>query len=525
MLVIAYALLETAYVLRLPMVMDEFDGAYEAYHLRFALPYRDFTPYKTVIGYYIETAAAFWPGAVWPRIAAIKIELVLINAVMLAAAALFLRRRLDGRAVAASLLLLVACSNFLERSGELRVDMLTAWAGMWSLLFLLERRVALAGALCGLAFLVSQKGALYFVAANAALGVYWLWKERSRQRLSDLVAFEVAFAAVVAAYVAFWSMFASPAIVLRSTFTAAASQALNHAYAIRWHYWSQFLLQNPVPIALAAVAIAVLMRTKPFVAIYSLTLLVQGALYTQPWPYFFVLLLPTLFVLHAHFFAEWRTVPSAAAAAIVIAGVLYPALRIPVALARDSAYQRYNVRLASAMLGPAETYLAGNDIIHDHEQTLPILHRLGGQDLEALGRRSEPDLELIVRQLDAAPPKLVIGNYRVYSLPPTVLRYIGLHYRRLSGSILAYAPLLDPGSSAIDLRFAGRYRIAPLTPGAIAVDGAPHRGGDDVRLTAGRHDVATQVPLRLRLLPDGIESLLDPQYLDEWDFYPHVYDY
>lgn len=524
-LAIAYALLETAYALRLPLVMDEFDGAYEAYLLRFKLPYRDFVPYKTVLGYYGETAAALWPGGVWPRIMAIKLELVLINALMLAAAAFFLGRRLDPRAVAFALLLLIACGNFLERSAELRVDMLTAWAGLWSLLFLLERRVALAGALCGVAFLVSQKGALYFIAANAALCVVCLWRERSRERLKELVAFDAAFAAVVVAYAAVWSFVSSPAVVLRATFTAAAGQALNTAYAIRWHFWSQFLLRNPLSIALAAIAVAALLRKRTLVAIYGLALLIQCALYTQPWPYFFVLLLPTLFVLHAHFFDERRTLPRGAVAAIAVAGIVYPALRIPVALGRDNAYQRYNVRLASAMLGPSDTYLAGNDIIHDHEQTLAALARLGSQELEALRNRSETYLGILVGRLDAVPPKLVIGNYRIYNLPPPLLRYIGMHYRRLSGSILAYAPLLNPGRTTIALRFGGRYRVDAMGDGTASIDGAPHRSGDDVHLSAGLHAVAAQTPLCLRLLPGGIESLLDPQFIDERDFYPNVYDY
>ena len=75
-------------------------------------------------------------------------------------------------------------------------------------------------------------------------------------------------------------------------------------------------------------------------------------LYTQPWPYFFVLLLPTFFVLHAHFFDSWRNPPRPAIAVIVLFGVIVPALRIPVALRRDNSYQRYNVRLATAMLPP-----------------------------------------------------------------------------------------------------------------------------------------------------------------------------
>src|SRR5262245_29721434 len=356
---------------------------------------------------------------------AIKLELVLLNAVMLAAAAFYLSRLVAPRGVAAALLLMVVCTNFLERSAELRVDMLTGWAGLWSLLLLLDRRAALAGALCGVSFLMSQKGALYVVAASVAL--------MAILAIKDLVVFNAACAAVVAAYVAFWSAIAGPTAVLHATFTSAAGQALNVAYAIRGHFWWQFILRNPLYVALTVAAIWILFARHRLVAVYAAVLLLEGALYTQPWPYFFVLLLPAFLVLHAHVV---ENLPRAAILALAIGGVIYPMLRIPIALARSNAYQRYNVRLASAMLGPDDTYLAGSDVVHDRRQPFPLVAHLDGQALDRLRRRGEPAARTIVAALDAAPPKLVIGNYRVYNLPPAVLRWIGLHYRRFSGSIL-----------------------------------------------------------------------------------------
>ena len=58
-IVAAYCALQFLYISHLPLVMDEFDGAYEVYHLRHALPYRDFLPYKTVLGYFVQTLGTF----------------------------------------------------------------------------------------------------------------------------------------------------------------------------------------------------------------------------------------------------------------------------------------------------------------------------------------------------------------------------------------------------------------------------------------------------------------------------------
>lgn len=528
LLALAYCVVETVYVLRLPLVMDEFDGAYEAYRLRHEVPYRDYTPYKTVVGYAIEALPAALATSVWPRILTIKVALALINTLMLAGAALYLARFFDRTAIAGALLLLIVCSNFLERSAELRVDMLTAWAGLWSLLFLLRGRPIVSGALCGLSFLISQKGALYFVAANLALAGCWILYDRTRERFREIVVFDAAFTIVIAAYVVLWSIVAPAATVIRATFFAAAGQALLGVYAIRAHYWSQILLRNPAVFVLAIGGVVVLLlrrnRTYALLALYGAVILFEGAAYKQPWPYFFPMLLPTMFVVHAALFSEVR-LPRWAVAAIGIAGVLYPLTRLPVVLARDNAYQRYNVKLAGALLGPDDTYVAGTDIIHDHEQTIRPLERLDGYMLARLRAQPAPVLTSFVRALAQRPPKLFIANYRVYGMPRPLLDFIDTDYARLSGSILAYAPRWEAGVTRRAVAFGDRYQVDTRTPGTVQIDGREYRTGALVMLTAGMHNLSAKQTVRMRLLPESAVAVLDPAFVDEQQFYPNVYDY
>jgi hypothetical protein len=527
-IVIGYALLETAYVLRLPVVMDEFDGAYEAYRLRSELPYRNFVPYKTVIGYYIEAIPAALHVDVWTRIIAIKLWLVAINAAVLAASALYLGRIFDRRGVLAALLMLVMCSNFLERSAELRVDMLTAWAGLASLLLLLRSRFVAAGAFCALSFLISQKAAFYFIAADVALAVTWLAVERTRARFRGMVMFNVAFASGILLYIAAWSAVAPARRIVTATFLAAAGPALNAAYDIRARFWSQILLRNPVYFLLSGIAIVMLLRRRQvsdiFVAVYSFVMLALCAVYSQPWPYFFPMLLVVVYVLHAAWFSavelkQWQWV------AIVAGAVLLPAVRIPIALARDQSYQRYNVRLASALLGPHETYVAGTDIIHDHEQSLETLERLDGVMLARLRALPPAALNRTVAALDAQPPKLIVSNYRVAGMPRAILDYVDANYGRLAGSILSYAPQFASGARSVLLKFAGRYRVDTPAPGTVDIDGIARHTGDLFDLPAGPHRIAATQPVRLRLLPAGIEAVLDARFAEEQAFYPDVYDY
>ena len=526
-ILLAYCAVETAYVLRLPLVMDEFDGAYEAYRLRHDVPYRDYAPYKTVAGYAIEAVPAMLARSVWSRIITIKLGLVLINAAMFGAAALLLRDLPRG-AIAGALALLVANSNFLERSAELRVDMLTAWAGMLSLLFLLRDRYAIAGALCAVSFLVSQKGALYVVAANAAIAAVWLLVDRTASRFRAAIVFNAAAAAILAAYVTVWAFIASWNAVIRPTFLAAAGQAMLAVYDIRAHFWTQTLVRNPVYLALSVVAIVLLAmrrnRAPLLIAVYAAVLLVEAVTYKQPWPYFFPLIWPTLFVTQAMFFAEFR-MPRWAMITIAIGAVAYPLLRVPVALSRDNAYQHYNVNLASTALEPDDTYIAGTDILHDHEQSVPRLARLDGFQLELLRQVPAAGLQAILGALERRPPKLLIATYRLYGMPRPLLEDFLKNYARVSASIFLYAPSIDPGPTERVLWFSGRYRIDSKAADIVTIDGRPHRSGEDLNLGSGFHNIEASQPLRLRYLPERVEAALDPQFVDERPFYVNVYDY
>jgi hypothetical protein len=516
-IVAVYCALQCLYIAHLPLVMDEFDGAYEAYHLRHAVPYRDFTPYKTVLGYDVELLGTFAARSVWPRILAIKTEIVLINCAVLFAAALTLSRMVSRSAVAAALALLVLCSTFLERSSELRVDMLTAWAGLWSLLALLRRRPAWAGALAGVSFLVSQKGAFYIVAGAVALGIEWLLERKNVTRFKAIVTYCAAAIGAIAAYIVIWGVATSFGPVLRATFVGGAQAAMVGSYDIRSLYWEQIIGRDPAYFALVAVAFVVTaIRGNLLACLYTGVVLVQAALYSQPWPYFFVIIFPTLFVLQAFFFdrVEWRT---PVAIAVIALALIYPLRRIGVVMSRHNDYQGYTVDLASALLGPHDTYLAGTDIVHDHEQWPPELSRLGMPVLIDLGKRPPGFVQGVVERIDQRPPKLLVGNYRLDGLPKPIRRYLHAHYARISGSVFLYAPEVSSGNARIV--FGGLYR----TSAAVAVDGIPHVAGDQFELAPGIHRIESETRVRLRLLPRL--DLLDPRYMSEQDLYPNPYSY
>src|SRR6185503_15229328 len=121
-----YVAISIAYVFLFPRVMDEFATASSALDAVQQVPYRDYCPPKTVLGYYELAPLLLLIDDSWTAVTAVKLELVLLVAAALFIAGRILRRFADERAVLASLALLVVMSTFLERSMELRTDLPSA---------------------------------------------------------------------------------------------------------------------------------------------------------------------------------------------------------------------------------------------------------------------------------------------------------------------------------------------------------------------------------------------------------------
>jgi hypothetical protein len=543
-LIVAYLFLQAAYVVRQPLIVDEFAGAAEVHRLTHGVPYRDYLPYKTVLGYAIQGIAAALTNEAWTRFIAIKLQMAAINAAMLAVAGIWLARLYGRRPALMALLVMICSSIFLERSSELRVDMLTAWLGVLSLLALLDRKPGWAGAFLALSFGVSQKAALYAVAADAAFLALLAGSSRETRRenrtLKSFFTFNAVFAGGVLLYVAIWSVPSSFRTVVLQVFGAMGDAAGLDLYEIRWWYWRQTLIRNPAMFVLAGIALWRLGRRSirdrladrdAFLAIFAIGVLAQAAWYPTPWPYFFVIVWPTLLVLHAAAFQVFLSmeVPArtriAAYAALTGVAVIYPLLRLPVMFSRDNGYQRHSIELADFLVGPGDTYLAAAPLLPHRKQSVARLAWVDAVAITRLRKESPAGLNAIVAELERTPPKVLIANYRIYGLPPAIRIWLERHYARLAGSVYTYAPMIGPGQAVPSLAFAGRYRVElQQQTAALRVDGQVRRNGDLLELTKGAHALVSPTGVRLRMLPHGVEQHLDADYLAEQVFLPNLYD-
>ena len=530
-----YLLIQAVYLWRLPLVMDEFDGANEAYQLLDLTPYKDYRPYKTVLGYYIQLPPLLLTGDPWTGLMLSKFWLALINAAAIFGSTLALASIFSPSAALIGQLLLISVTTFLERSSEIRVDMLTAWFGLASFLLLLRQRWSMAGLLAGASFLVSQKGIYYIVAGNAAAGIFWLIESRDRGTFRNLLKMNVAVVSVIAVYIAFWGILSTPSSVFNAIFLSHGNIVFTQMYDLEQH-WRRTLGRNPLFYwgAVGGIVALVIARWRGRVgtahlmtAAYATVLFALCRWHKQPWPYFFVLLIPTLMVVHVAIaevvwrHAKWRTI---AGAAMILLGVAWPLTYMPGILERDHAYQRQVVKRARAILDADDTYLAGNDLIYDRHQSLAALRRLATAHLENMRQWPPERVEALIGDLERARPKLVIDDVRMRLMPATLRAYFDRRFAPFWPSINVYAPLVPPSETEFDLWFDGDYRVEPSSDSAV-VDGVHHAAGSVVRLQRGPHRNGSSSPVRLRLKPPVLLAPGDVQTGGHRPMFARAYDY
>jgi hypothetical protein len=539
-----YFALQLVYIANLPLVMDEFQGAATVIDLLKRTPYRDYPPYKTVLGYYLQWPPILLGKLPWQALLLTRQEMAIINTIALAAAALYLRRLYHWGAVMCGLVLTVVMSDFLERSSEIRVDMLTAWAGLFSLLFLLDRRWAIAGALAGVSFLISQKGVYYCLAGGAAVGLVAVTSPRG-SRIGPLIRFGGGSALTISAYMLFWIAVSSWYDVIYAVFLRplrATGVVRGELYDIRQMFWRQTIIRNPIFYLVGFLALIQLglgprkdvhqERDRPLLA-YGTILMALALSNNQPWPYFFVLIIPTLFVLNVSF-AEWLilrypshnklTLPQLASVVLLTLGVVVPIRRVPLNVARDNGFQREMVELAECVLGPTDEYIAGVDMVITRWQPVDNLRWIDAPRRDAIASLDSTALAAIVDSIQQSRVKVIIDNYRIQALPPAILSYMDREFSRFWGNLYVYGPSVPAGPRDAFVRFSGSYSVG--SPGGpVTIDGTVIPPDGIAELERGSHRFSSSSGLRLKLREPACEAQADERFREPADLFPNVYSY
>lgn len=546
-LVAAYLIVVVVYALRLPLVMDEFNFATVVHQLKTQLPYRDYSPVKTVLGFYTQLPMLYVTSDPWTGLILIKIEMAVIAAIGVALAAFLLARDFRQRAVLCGLALLFAMSTFLERSAALRVDMLTALFGLLSFIFLLRGWSFFAGVLCTLSFLMSQKGAYYVLAGDAAVVVWVL--VHGRKAFRDFLLFNGAMLLALFAYVAFWSCFAPPLKVWKDTFLQENHHliAFGPAHPGIRKFWLQTFVRNPLYYSLGLASLGLLawrcrqrsaQRTEWVLLAYGIAITALCLWHKAPWPYFFVFLILPFFVLHVYLFdhllsnRKIRETPGMRwilLGAMLVAGIAYPLSRLPRNLKRDSGFQRHMVTLGTFVVKPGEEYVDGIGMLYMRQQAVNSLAWLDGLNKQRLRNMTSEQIGEMIAELERKPVKAVLFNYRLRDilreLPDEVLAYFMANFDPLWGRILIYAPKIIPEEQEFSIKFAGAYQVQAPHEGSIKIDDQQATSGTIVQLARGRHVNASQGPFRLRFVPQDLEQIADPRYRPSHNLFYEPYEF
>ncbi|MHB1949649.1 MAG: hypothetical protein ACYCQI_16240 [Gammaproteobacteria bacterium] len=293
--------------------VDDFWFAHWIHRYQDHIPYRDFSPYKTVLGYYFLLIPMSQGTDFIAPLFYTKNTLAVLNAVLFFISGLWLKRFFSSTATLTTIALLVCTEFVLSYSTNIRVDLLSYWFCFFSVMLLLEKRYLWAGAMLAVGFMTSQKVLWYIVASNAALGMCWLVFARDWKGLRDIVLFNLALVLLVLAYIGFWSYFSSSHTVLHNMFYEAYIMYQLDVYnSARKLFWGSTLIYNPLlfllwPLTLLSLIIKLKHDTEYqlrfFCLIYATVILACLIPYKQIFPYYMLTTVPAFLLGFTAFFS------------------------------------------------------------------------------------------------------------------------------------------------------------------------------------------------------------------------------
>lgn len=302
--------------------VDEFWYAHRIYQYRSGLPYRDFSPYKTVLGYYVLLLPMLLTHGYFQTLITLKNTVTLINTLAFASGSILLARRFHPTAALCALLLVLFSETVLSYGAQIRVDILGYWCAFFALLALLDKKPLLAALLMGAGFLITQKIIWYWFASDVGLGLTWLLFQRNTSRFFAIVYYNAVILAIIAVYIAVWSQISSFKIVWDSLFVEAGVM-----YHLAWYakyrelFWHFILNLNPYLFLVAPFTLVSLLTLKDkeaenrvFIVSVAVTILLCLVPYQQVFPYYMQVTIPAFLLLYTSFFS-WvqllchRTVP------------------------------------------------------------------------------------------------------------------------------------------------------------------------------------------------------------------------
>ncbi len=314
-----YFIFEYYFIKYSALSTDEFVFARHILDYTRSLPYRDFAPYKSTLGYYLLSIPLLFSHDLLAPLFWMKTEITFINIACLSAASYLTLRFFDWRASLICILAILSNQLFLVYGSDLRVDMLTSWFCLFSAIYILRNKFKIAGCLLGIAFLISQKALWYLLAINTGMGLCWIFFTRESQfSLRAILHFNLSILLPITIYCLTWSAVSDFSTVFYSLFYEAYIQAGIDWYApLYFACWHAVLSHGPALFLIWPLTFFMLMKVNTSISERSLfivsmasTALILFIQYKQPFPYNFVFTIPAFFLLIGEFITWILNKPS-----------------------------------------------------------------------------------------------------------------------------------------------------------------------------------------------------------------------
>lgn len=542
-----YFIVQCAFIAYASLSLDDFWLAYHIHHYKTGLPYRDFSPYKTVLGYYLFLPPMVLFHGVLSPLLYTKVWIAAINVLFLAITSLWIKKFFSSKAVLISVVIIITNPLFLLFSSEIRVDVLAYWLCLISVLSLFEKKYFLAGFTIGIGFLISQKAVWYIVATDVGLLGSFLINERTWKMIKNIMLFNTGALLMLSVYIIFWSFHSDFTTVLTSLFYEPYI-----IYGIDWYaplregYWS-FIIHHSLEIIwiwpLAVIGLLLFperIKHRVFILLYSTVVLFFIMTCKQPFIYFPLAAVPALFVLFTAFFSNLESYLLDSTSVSSNKGhpvnwlFFLPLLLIIIwSMARfindlplyDGRYQKSTVRLMAKLLEDGGQYIAGVPLLQNIEQPVPGLVHLLGPAIDYMSHPSEQLRSILgfssmyltpvtvpelIESIKKAPIKLYVDNDRFHYLPQSFHRYLSTQYQHFWGGIYLYAPEVAKGEQMITIKFEGNYKVKSTQD--VFIDHKKKAPGSVLHLDQRDHQSNARGDYRLVLIPDDVKHFQEPQY-------------
>jgi hypothetical protein len=538
---LVYFFIEWFYVHYNAMTMDDLWLTYHNLEYLHHLPYRDFSPYKTVLGYYfLLPPLIISPDktGITPFIH-IKIWLVCLNTLGLIMLSIWMKKFYTNRAIFLAMVLVIFSHVFIFSSPEVRVDFLSFMCATAGVFLIYEHRFLKAGLCVGFGFCICQKIIWFLLATQCAFFMQWCCQERSWGFLKKVLHFHIGLCLLPLAYIFFWAYLSDLHTVLKSMFIEPyilnATPYNDDVFPLRFLNFTNHIYW----MILIPFSIYYLWRyAKPtpiFEITYAIIICLLILTSKMPFNYIYMAFIPMMLILIPRTIMamdEQQYLQFIDKHYWIMIGVLlffqtfcFHHLIIPKRVIINGHFQAYMMQMANELLEPSDTYLAGNFLLLQKKQGVSGIRHLDKTVILYVLKQypnlypimklkslyyAPTTLSKIIADIQKNPVKLYIDNNRFHYISKRIQPFLRQQYQHFWGSIFLYAPSIDAGKQDIDIKFPGLYRIQSSTP--IQLNGQEYAANSTIQLHKSHYQSNAPSRYRLALVPQHLKTPLVPQW-------------